>query len=348
MRFPQLSFLGLGLVLIQPALAAASLEDVAINPRSGDTFIIEKHSNPQGELLLLNDHDENFKQVFELLDFPIPSARFEIEMNQEDEVTYVIHAQGMWYLSRLENRAGRWTRQPAFSGLSGEGSVLGMSSLPDGRIALTVTKSDAAQAQVLLIGKDASQADAGYRIIETLSAAAVEKAATEKAASMIKLADDDQQDYASRPGVGFTAGMLSGLGLAYRRHFANKYGIQVGGIGFGDRDSIFGNLGINLLRTLSKRDAFRLYVLTGVSIYYSGDNYADWVCEPNRECYQSEAEWNSSTSLNFGAGIGIEMVFAKHLGLALELPLVVMLKPTGENTFEGIYPIPNASLIYYF
>jgi hypothetical protein len=53
----------------------------------------------------------------------------------------------------------------------------------------------------------------------------------------------------------------------------------------------------------------------------------------------------TSQSLNFGAGIGFEFTMGKHVGLALELPVTLMLN--GGDDF-AIYPIPNGSLIFYF
>ena len=51
--------------------------------------------------------------------------------------------------------------------------------------------------------------------------------------------------------------------------------------------------------------------------------------------------------IGIGVGIGMEFMLTQNVGLALELPVVVMIG-VGEAGNFGIYPIPNASLIYYF
>jgi hypothetical protein len=344
------------------ASALASIDDVAIDPGSGDTFIVERYLNPKGEVLILNDHDESFRQTLNLLDSPAPSAHFEIEMDRKDNVTYVMQVDGYWYLNGIRKGQNGWKKLSAFSGMSGRGEVRNLTALPDGKLALTVVSQPGRAAEVLLIEAAASSSGQGsYQVIESIPEAAVEARATEMVASIA----DTTVDYASGSGFGFAAGLQSGLGMAYRRHFANKWGVQVAGIAWGDSNNIFANLGGSVMWTLSKSQSVRFYALAGASVYYSGQYGWDYVScpEPTKpdglengaSCGSETQSWQSGTSLNFGLGVGMEIMVAKRLGLALELPLTLMLRTgsssscdNGSFCFGGVYPIPNGSLIYYF
>jgi hypothetical protein len=58
--------------------------------------------------------------------------------------------------------------------------------------------------------------------------------------------------------------------------------------------------------------------------------------------------WTKESSLFFGAGLGMEFNFTEHVALSLDIPLVVKMKLKPVNEFNGVYPIPSASLTYYF
>ena len=93
----------------------------------------------------------------------------------------------------------------------------------------------------------------------------------------------------------------------------------------------------------------------GVSSYIRGNHEIDWdECDYNRPstdengnyldpCDGVPAEWNRNNTINIGVGIGMEFSLGQNIGLAIELPVVLMFG----NEF-GIYPIPSVSLIYYF
>jgi hypothetical protein len=157
----------------------------------------------------------------------------------------------------------------------------------------------------------------------------------------------------TRQGVGFTAGLVSGLGFAYRRHFANTLGLQIGGSGWAGRDESFLSLGGEVMRTLSRSDRSRLYLVAGTSIWRNrGPDYDYSGCIPVVQgpsaCVPVETQ-HTTGSLNVGAGIGLEFA-GSHVGLSLEVPISVMLDLDESHRFErkGIYPIPGVSLIYYF
>ena len=158
-------------------------------------------------------------------------------------------------------------------------------------------------------------------------------------------------------GVGFTAGLASGVGFAYRRHFANNFGVQVGGIGWGSQTASFVSLGVEVIRTVSRSDHVNFYWVAGASLFrhngpqfdYGGCNVpADPVRPTPAPC---PVETRRTTgSVNFGAGIGLEFTPGTHVGVSLELPVSLMLDLEKQNRYQrdGVYPIPGISLVYYF
>jgi hypothetical protein len=152
----------------------------------------------------------------------------------------------------------------------------------------------------------------------------------------------------TRQGVGFTAGLVSGVGFAYRRHFANKFGLQIGGSGWAGRDESFLNLGGEVIRTLSRSDRSRLYLVAGTSIWrYRQPDYGDTRCVPVAQGTPAcpPTQQRTTGSANLGAGIGLEFA-GSHVGLSLEVPISLMLDL--EDAHLSIYPIPGVSLVYYF
>jgi hypothetical protein len=165
--------------------------------------------------------------------------------------------------------------------------------------------------------------------------------------STVKAATD------ARQGVGFTAGLVSGLGFAYRRNFANNFGMQIGGSGWASRDESFLSLGGEAIRTISRSDRTRLYWMAGTSVFRSTGPYYNYNdCYPVTPaapvCVPSQTD-RTTGSLNFGAGIGLEFT-GRRVGGSLEVPVSLMLDIEEGHRFErkGIYPIPGVSLIYYF
>jgi hypothetical protein len=159
-------------------------------------------------------------------------------------------------------------------------------------------------------------------------------------------------------GLGFTAGLVSGVGFAYRRHFENQFGMQLGGIAWETQTSSFMNAGAELIRTLSRSDKVRFYGVVATSVFRERNKeYVYSACYPllpaDRPipvpCEPVEA-WRTSGSVNVGAGIGLEFDPGRHVGVSLELPLTLMLDLEPEHRWsrKGIYPIPSVSLVYYF
>ncbi len=350
-RFSVLIFSVVLLLMGAKAFAGAIPDDVAINPTNGDTFILQVGDNPSGELLILNDFNETYEERVNLYPGIDSSARFELEITPSNEVVYLVQSGDRWYLNSLERRNGKWASSPFFKGITGEGRASALTSLPDGNLALRVER-DRTNATVQVVRATRSEGPLpSFEVVDSVSEAKMAEKVKELVARENRATSEGQME--SGNGLGFGAGALSGVGIAYRRHFASKWGVQVAGIAFGDASSLLANLGVNLMRTLSRTQKVRFYALAGVSTFYSGsEGYSYPVCDPSvsyDSCAPVSTGWQNSGSLNFGAGIGMEFELTKSLGLAVELPVTVMLDFGREGLeFGRVYPIPSAALIYYF
>jgi len=160
----------------------------------------------------------------------------------------------------------------------------------------------------------------------------------------------------SRHGIGFSAGLLSGLGFAYRRHFANDFGVHIGGVAWGNRTDSFTSLGVEVLRTFSRSDKVRFYGVAGAGLFRNDEQYDDYSgCYPvpppasgGSSCPTERREVSGSLSL--GAGIGMEFTPGRHIGVSLEVPVSILLDIEKSERFnrKGIYPIPSIAIVYYF
>lgn len=346
------------------ALASPTREDVSLDPATGDTFITTVEGENSGRILWLNDFNETFEKS---LSIPQSASRTEIEMNQPGRLATLLQLGEQWVLTGFEkNTRGEWVAQPVEAAISGAGYASHLTTLPDGNLVVTIRQQKnfdveardpgKSEGEVLLI-RDSGKPQGRYEILERISETRIAERAEAMAASVASGSGSPQVEADSGNGLGFTAGLLSGVGLAYRRHFANKWGVQVGGIAFGDKSSLLLSLGVNVMRTLSMTQKIRFYAVFGASTFYSGSQGYDYAAVPV-DCYSSadpkacdprETGWQNSASLNFGAGIGMEFMLAKNLGLALELPVTVMLDITDTSlVFGRVYPIPTGSLVYYF
>lgn len=357
----------IGLIVLGGNQAIASVEDVAINPNSGDTFIIERTQNPFGKILLLNDHNVNVRKEIQILNIESEEAQFEIELNKKSHLTYLAQIGDLWMVNTIIKKNGLWEKQPAELSLSGEGRASDLTSLPDGRLAMTVITDG--EAKVFLIENSKLEEGKKLTILEEISEEKIsevsrivyEKQNIEnlKAKASCEKEDDDC-NLKKEGGFGFSAGMATGVGMAYRRHLANRWGYQITGIGWGTGSSFFVNAGVDIMKTLHKTKRTRFMMVMGASAFYSTRNEIDydkceqnvpqetWDSNPNYDpCGGVKPEWKHGVTINVGIGIGMEFALSKNIGLAIELPVVISLG-FGEHSHIGIYPVPSLSLIYYF
>ena len=56
-------------------------------------------------------------------------------------------------------------------------------------------------------------------------------------------------------------------------------------------------------------------------------------------------EEESHTGLGVGPGIGFELRLVENFGWSIDIPVAILF---ADGEFEGIYPVPNGSIVYYW
>jgi len=341
--------------------AFAVVEDVAIDPKTGDTIIVQKINNPTGKIIFLSDLDESFRQEINVLPIESDSARFEIELLKTGEVAVLAVIGDQFVLRKITKENGEWKIQDSPK-MFGSQKIGNLSTLGNGDLSFNSIKNKEEMIEILDANtfKIKDQVPAHLVRLKALAMAPDLEVADEVSPNPIPSRDnqsngsgDDDFDYA-RSGMGFAAGAITGLGISYRRHLANKWGYQFTGIPWASSSGYFLSLGANFMRTLHATKRTRFLAIGGVSSYLRGNHEIDYdECDynntvgPNGEyvdpCAGLEPEWRRNNTINIGVGIGMEFSLGENIGLAIELPVVLMIG----NEF-GIYPIPSLSLIYYF
>ena len=342
--------------IILSANAYSFVEDVAIDPKTGDTIIVQKTNNPTGKIIFLSDLDESFKQEINLLPIESEYARFEIELVKTGSVVALAQIDNQYIMKKIMKIDGKWEVQkyPHSYGDMVHGNL---SALGNGDISFNVLEKD----EEMIYIYDSNTFERKDRIpanlvrLKALEIAPNLEVSDDVTPEEVNLGDgdEDEVEYA-RSGMGFAAGAITGLGISYRRHLANKWGYQFTGIPWASSSSYFVSLGANFMKTLHATKRTRFMAIGGVSTYLRGNYDIDWDrCdyskpqEPGEDyvdpCAGLEEQWNRSNTVNIGVGIGMEFSLGQNIGLAIELPVVLMIG----NEF-GIYPIPSVSLIYYF
>lgn len=161
----------------------------------------------------------------------------------------------------------------------------------------------------------------------------------------------------SQKGLGFTAGALSGIGLAYRQHFQNRWGFQIGGGAWGDQGGFEYHTGLEALRTFDRTKITRFYGQGGVGVEGSREGYEGFWYDTTHIPQYYSTQWNS-TVLYLGIGIGMEIGEPiKGIGAALEFPFLYKRewfqsweneKLVDKGSGWEVIPIPSASVVYYF
>jgi len=348
------------LMLLSFLLAANAfsfVEDVAIDPTTGDTVIIQKTSNPLGKIIFLSDADESFKQEINLLPIESNTARFEIELVETGVVIALAQINNQYVLRRIIKENGNWKVQE--SPLSfGNTRVGNLSMLSNGNISFNGI--DENEEKIFIMDTNTfeikDKVPARLARLKALAIAPeleVTNTVVPDEGIATESGDEDEVTY-ERSGMGFAAGAITGLGISYRRHLANKWGYQFTGIPWASSSSYFVSLGANFMKTLHATKKTRFMAIGGVSTYLRGNYSIDWErCDYSKPqapgedyvdpCAGLEEQWNRNNTINIGVGIGMEFSLGQNIGLAIELPVVLML-----GNEIGIYPIPSVSLIYYF
>ena len=339
------------------ANAFAFIEDVAIDPQTGDTIIVQKSNNPTGKIIFLSDLDQSFKQEINLLPIESATARFEIELVKTGEVVALAIIDEQFVMKKIVKESGKWkvAKKPE---LFGNYQVGNLSALANGDISFNSLENSEEMISIYdsktFETKDRIPANlVRLKALEIAPNLEVSNEANHEELNLGEGDGDDEVEYA-RSGMGFAAGAITGLGISYRRHLANKWGYQFTGIPWASSSSYFVSLGANFMKTLHATKRTRFMAIGGVSTYLRGNYSIDWErcdyskpIEPGEEyvdpCAGLQEQWNRNNTINIGVGIGMEFSLGQNIGLAIELPVVLML-----GNEIGIYPIPSISLIYYF
>ena len=141
--------------------------------------------------------------------------------------------------------------------------------------------------------------------------------------------------------VGFAAGSTTGFGVTYRYlpdpESNNNLGWQVTGLPVITKHVGVISAGVTGIYLLHRGNAGLVYGSLGVGTIYRWDNCGDEL----EDLTCKESRWG----VGFGPGVGFEFRLIENFAFAIDVPLAVIFADGG---FEGIYPIPNGSLVYYW
>lgn len=141
--------------------------------------------------------------------------------------------------------------------------------------------------------------------------------------------------------IGFAAGSTRGMGVTYR-HLpdagdASSLGFQVTGLPYITKESGVVSAGGAVLWLLNRGNVGMAYASFGVGTMVMWENCID---EEDLFC-----EEESNFGIGFGPGIGFELRLVENFGWSVDVPLAILL---ANGEFEGVYPIPNSALVYYW
>jgi hypothetical protein len=354
--------LGLSASFFTATQSRAQDVDVAIDASTGLNFVA-RHTlsveSPEGVVVILKDQDPSYKQVVQVSHLSpwLALGHLEIELVSPRELLYLSEMGNRWELGKIELSAdGVWSKAPTLESMTGNGFASNLSALPDGRFSILVGDSSLDRnASLFLV--DRPEVSRALAQLETIPASKLMSAGSGGDGPGEAVTNSNDEATGFTQGLGFGAGLQSGIGIAYRRYLTENWGMQITGIPYWSQNNVWANLGVTLMRILHKTSWTRFYAIAGVSTFYNGQNAQDFgTCpaadpkgaDPTAPC-NPPSTWKNQYSINFGMGIGFEMLFKSNLGLALELPVTAAFDATG-GTFKlnQIMPIPNGALVYYF
>jgi hypothetical protein len=148
--------------------------------------------------------------------------------------------------------------------------------------------------------------------------------------------------------IGVTAGLLSGVGFAWRKYYTDGTVNHLGGIAFGDKTSAFANVGYERHTLMASYGESALYSYWGASVYYS--DFESMNCDDDATKDTVRCERGRERMARVSAGPGLSFVYgvSKGLSAALELPLALSYSYT-ITTKEGllsVFPVPAVVLQY--
>mgnify|MGYP003148616733 CR=1 FL=1 len=145
--------------------------------------------------------------------------------------------------------------------------------------------------------------------------------------------------------IGFAAGSTRGMGATYRylpdNGDTSSLGWQVTGLPFITKGWASGMIsaGGAALWLLHRGNVGLAYASFGIGTIAMWNNCTDRI-RGDLNC-----EKESNFGLGVGPGIGFELRLVENFGWSVDVPLAILF---ANGEFEGVYPIPNSALVYYW
>ena len=145
--------------------------------------------------------------------------------------------------------------------------------------------------------------------------------------------------------IGFAAGSTRGMGATYRylpdNGDTSSLGWQVTGLPFITKGWASGMIsaGGAALWLLHRGNVGLAYASFGIGTIAMWNNCTDRI-RGDLNC-----EEESNFGLGVGPGIGFELRLVENFGWSVDVPLAILF---ANGEFEGVYPIPNSALVYYW
>ena len=141
--------------------------------------------------------------------------------------------------------------------------------------------------------------------------------------------------------IGFAAGSTRGMGATYRflpdPGSEDSLGWQVTGLPMITKEEGMVSFGAAALYLLHRGNVGLAYASFGVGTIAFWSNCTD---EADLFC-----EEESHTGLGIGPGIGFELRLVENFGWSVDIPIAILF---ADGEFDGMYPIPNSALVYYW
>lgn len=353
---------------ISSQLAQVGPVDIAIDLKNGVTYVQAKKENAGGQIFVLDSNTgmvlDNDLYAYSMV---VKNQDTEIELFNDGEL-----------LSRVNDELMILTPVKLGERLIWETTYLNNEELEDfsniknikfesnGLLSFEAYSKEASEDVIAFFSFVKKGKDTTLQKEKVLLASAAEEALEQEVVDE-ELPKDEEEEIERSNSLGFTAGMIAGLGISYRKHFENGMGVHVGAVAFGNEDSVNANLGVQILRTVRKNEKSRLYLLAGSAVFwdrhkeydYGTPEYPEVKYDPEtdtKEVYYSENYQEpgmvtvNDYMLNFGLGFGMELAAKQGIGVALEMPITVTFSTQDDSSlsFKQVYPIPALTIFYRF
>jgi hypothetical protein len=140
--------------------------------------------------------------------------------------------------------------------------------------------------------------------------------------------------------VGFAAGSTRGFGATYRYlpdpGSESSWGWQVTGLPVMSKNDGLISAGAAALWLLNRGSVGLAYASFGTGAMVMWND-----CDHPHAPLCNEDHWG----LGIGPGVGFELRLIDNFAFSVDVPLAILF---ADGEFEGIYPVPNTALVYYW